>query len=75
MKRVQLSKTTLFGSVFGVLGLVIIFMILWTIMDPYTEQQELILTNQQNQQGETIVSVGAYCGSSSDIWLYISVAW
>ena len=75
MKRVQLSKTTLFGTVFGFLALVVMFMVLWTIMDPFTEQQELILTNEENGQGGSVVRVGSYCGSSSDVWLYTSVAW
>jgi hypothetical protein len=74
-KRVRLDKTKLFSGVFAVGGLIVIFLILWTVLDPSTKKSEFTLTEELNALNETIVWRGDYCSSNSDVWLFISIGW
>lgn len=61
MRRVVHDKTTLFKSVLQISSLVLIYLILWTVLDPPTPDEEMD-TNKS-------------CTSMSDAWWIISTSW
>lgn len=74
-KRVRLDKTKLFSAVFVVAAAVVIFLVIWTVLDPVEQRAEFNLTNDVNEEGDTIVSRSYYCSSDSGAWLYVVVGW
>ena len=73
MRRIQLSKKDLFRVMAAITGLVIIFMIVWTVVDPPSEKGDYHLTDEINSDGSTIVTVGYSCCSESGAWSIVSV--
>jgi len=75
MKRFQVSRRALFGAVMGITALILVFMALWTGLDPPRQQHEYILSGEKNGEGETIVKVYEFCKSDSNAWYFVSVGW
>lgn len=75
MKRVTIKRHTLFGVVVGICTMMIIYLIVWTSLDPPQAIADYALTEQQNDDGETVVWVLDVCGSKSESWYYVSVGW
>jgi len=75
MKRVTLDLYQLYISVAVVSAGVTVFLILWTAIDPMQEQQQLDLSTDETESGETVVELSRYCGSQSDVWGYVVVGW
>ena len=75
MKRVNLTRQSLFGAVFSLSGLIVVFMTLWTALDAPREQHEYVLTDDITDEGETLVEVYGFCKSESVGWYFASVGW
>jgi 7 transmembrane sweet-taste receptor of 3 GCPR len=74
-RRVVLSRKSLFSAVFGISSLVFVVLMIWTIIDPPTRNNNYVLTDIVNDDGYTIVDVTHYCSSDSDMWDYFAVGW
>ena len=75
MRRVVLRRTALFGAVTLISALMVIFLIIWSALDPPNSLPDYTLTADQSEQNETIVSVQYYCSSNSDVWVFLSAGW
>jgi len=73
-RRVELKRISLFGAVFLLTFVVMVFMIAWTVIDPPRIYSRYLLTGNTNDAGETILSVMYYCRSGSVVWGFISLA-
>ncbi|CAB9509326.1 Metabotropic glutamate receptor-like protein [Seminavis robusta] len=75
MRRARINRNFLYGLVLLVTLLVVLFLTLWTVLDPPLAVTEYQRTDQKNEHGETIVWVVDVCGSNSTVWSYFSVGW
>ena len=75
LRRIKVSKRSLFCSVFVFSILVVPFLILWTILDPPQPYSDYSLTEDQTSSDETIVHVEYHCASESIGWKYASIGW
>ena len=75
MKRIVLTQRHLFGTVALFMSVMITFLVFWSTLDAPQRRGEYTLTEDVTEDGETIVMVGYYCSSDSDIWRYIAVLW
>jgi hypothetical protein len=73
-RRVKLKRESLFGAVLLLTVATMIFMIIWTLVDPPRVIPDYLLTDETNDAGETVVSVCSYCRSDSNVWGFISLA-
>jgi hypothetical protein len=73
MKRIKLSRNFLLGAVAFFIGLVGIYLTVWTIVDPPTKAGSYSLTDQTTEDGSTVVEVTYFCESGSEWWTIISV--
>lgn len=73
-RRVELKRAYLFGAVLMLTVGTVVFMIIWTLIDPPRVISQYLLTDEMNDAGETVVSVCSYCRSVSDVWGFISLA-
>ena len=80
-KPVQITRKKLFGAVFGLSSLVVLYLILWSVLDRQKRQIEYALTAETaSSQGdgetggsETIVTADYYCTSNSNAWSLVSL--
>lgn len=75
MRRVKINRRSLFGVVFGLSMVVVIFLIVWTILDRPAQVMDYQITARESGNGETIVKATAFCQSSSNAWSYASIIW
>ena len=68
MRRVVLKKKDLFGAVFGLTFLSVLFLIFWTVFDAPRREGEYVLTTETNKQSETVVVVNYYCDNGDQYW-------
>ena len=74
-RRVVIDMNQLYGAVVGISSLVVVFLVLWSILDIPSKAAIYTLSSEQTSSGETIVWVGEYCQSESDIWRYCAAVW
>ena len=74
-RRVRLDKKKLLSAVFIIGAIIVIFLVVWTIMDPAVQTAEFNLTEDMTEDGDTIVRRTYYCSSKSDAWLFLSLGW
>lgn len=74
-RRVEVKRTALFGAVLFLSTIIVIFLSLWTGLDPPSRETDYKLTDIQTADGESIISINQFCGSKSDTWRYVAVAW
>jgi len=74
-RRVTVDKKKLVKTSIGISAIAAVFCALWTGLDPMIPQEQLILTDEANDLGETIVEVSYYCKSESDAWFWIVFTW
>lgn len=72
-RKVELKRVSLFGAVLLLLLITVIFMIIWTAIDPPQIVPQYLLTDEENDAGETIVSVTYFCRSDSNAWGFVSL--
>ena len=81
MKRVKLSRRSLFGKSLLILILVTTFLIAWTIADPPQKVEQFTMgtttTVSEDQFGLEVTQVVRtfYCASTSPVWAYASFGW
>ena len=75
MRRVKLTMASLFGAVLFFCVLVFICLVLWTTMDPPRKDEEFELTENESENGETVVKRSYYCGSDQEVWNFLGVSW
>ena len=68
-------RESLYGGVCLISAIVVIFLILWTVLDPPVRQTEYEVTDSVTEEGSTIVLETYYCTSKSDAWRFAGVAW
>ena len=73
MRRITLNKQHLFRAVGVLTGIVIVYMIVWTVMDPPVRERDYQLTDTLTADGSTIVTSGCYCRSTRGVWAFVSV--
>ncbi|CAB9499317.1 expressed unknown protein [Seminavis robusta] len=76
LQRLDLPKTQLFGTVLGVTTGVIIYLAVWTAMDPRQRKNEFFIHEEEvTEHGQTIVTMEPYCSSSGAFWNFVALAW
>lgn len=75
LRHVQLSRQSLFGAVLLLSAVIVIFLIVWTVMDPPRRQTEYELSDELTPYGEGIVQLNYFCKSESSGWIIASVFW
>jgi len=65
LKRVHITPSTLYRTIGGVVSMVVIYLIVWTAVDPPTRQKEQVLTKEDNLQGGVYVDIKYSCASAS----------
>ena len=75
MQKVEIKRSRLFGSVLAISSLIVIFTLVWTVMDPPGKEGELTLTETLTARNETIVYRNYYCSSESNVWQIIAFGW
>ena len=73
-KVVKVDKKKLIRVSIGLSALSAVYCIFWTIFDQPKSHTSLVVTDEQNDLGETVVSVSYYCDSESNIWFYVAFA-
>lgn len=78
LRHIVLNRKKLFGVVFFLSGIVVVFLIVWTAVDPPRKQAEYDVMSSDGQlteEGETVVFRTLFCISESNRWGYTSVGW
>lgn len=75
MKRVVVRRKSLFGAVVGISGLVCLYLLVWTLLDPPMKANEYELSPGMTVGDETVVIVSPYCTSQNSAWMIASLAW
>lgn len=57
------------------MSLVVILLIVWSALDPPFPDNEMKLTEDETDEGETIVIVNSFCGHTSNAWRYALMIW
>jgi len=71
-KRVKLEHKNLYMTVGAIIGLVVIYLLVWTIMDPSTMQLHRTLTSELNEDSDQVIEINYSCTSHSSVWLVIA---
>lgn len=74
-RRVKLPRKTLYRAVALICVVVVVYLIIWSTVDPPGKKEEYELTSIVNEDAETIVSITYFCSSGSQIWQYLAVGW
>jgi len=72
MKVVNVNRKVLLTRSIGLSAIAALYCTVWTIYDPPQSQTSLLVSEDKNDFGETIVSVSNYCDSNLQIWFIIS---
>lgn len=75
MRRVKVDRYSLVGVVIVLSLMVVVFLVLWTILDRPSQATNYQLTSQKTAFDETIVKASSFCKSASDAWSYMSIVW
>jgi len=69
VRRVTMNVVNLYVCVGATVGIVIVYLIVWTSLDPLTLQTEIELQNKNE------ITVYEKCGSYSQVWELLSFVW
>jgi len=75
MRRVRIEKNLLYKYVAGLSGLTVLYLIVWTLLDPSQREGIYTITGDLTQDDATIVSVYYQCSSTSKLWLMVYFVW
>jgi len=73
LQRIKFSKQSLYSAVALLAGLVILYMIIWTVIDRPKKEGDFKLLETENIDGTTAVSYTHSCRSNSSAWVIISI--
>ena len=68
MIRVEVKRSRLYQIVGGSIGVIMLYLAIWTALDPPGLQTEFTLSSQFTQDEYLLVEVDSHCASSSDLW-------
>mmetsp|Transcript_26727 Transcript_26727/g.50669 ORF Transcript_26727/g.50669 Transcript_26727/m.50669 type:complete len:447 (-) Transcript_26727:228-1568(-) len=74
-RRVKIDKKKLYKTVAAVMACVVVYLIVWTAVDPPAKQAEAVLTDAVNDDGGSKVQTFHYCASSSQYWHIASMGY
>jgi hypothetical protein len=74
-RRVVITRKSLFGAVAIISAVVVVFLLLWTIIDTPKKDKQFRLSDTITSSNATVVTMSYYCSSESDIWMFIAVGW
>ena len=74
MRRINLRKESLFGTVLLFCLSVGLFLIIWTIIDPPRRNEEYELTSKRTESGVTVIERVFFCGSENDAWNFLGIS-
>jgi hypothetical protein len=74
MRRVVLKRRSLYGAVAGISTLIMVFLLVWTLLDPPDIAVDYILTDEVTE-GATVVKYTLYCSSDTEAWQFAAVSW
>jgi hypothetical protein len=76
MRRTKLNRKTLYELVAGITFLMVLYLSIWTGVDPPQQAAEYEMTDSTTEAGAYIVVLRTYCnGGDSDVWQYAAVVW
>lgn len=75
MQRVVIDRQRLYQSSFAITAVIVVFLAVWSAVDPPAKEGELSLSTSLNDRNETIVHRTYYCSSESDVWQYVAIGW
>jgi hypothetical protein len=76
-RRAVLRRDQLFRTV-SIIGLfVVIFLVLWTVLDPPTRHQSYSLSRTISGTGDVgaVLEITSYCASDGVFWRFIAIGW
>ena len=73
MQRVKLSRGLLLGVVAALTSVVVLYMIVWTIVDPPSKEGQYTLTDGTTKKGHSVVMVSYICAAESQAWMLVAV--
>eukprot|EP00536_Pseudo-nitzschia_multiseries_P014279 jgi/Psemu1/69037/estExt_Genemark1.C_6820002 len=71
-KRVKLEQKRLFITVGVIISAVVIYLTIWTIIDPSTRQSEKVLTTEFNEENGQVIEMRYMCSSQLPFWSIIA---
>ena len=74
-RRAALDLKSLYLTVVSISVLVVVYLTVWTVLDPPHKEADYDLTDETTSDGRTIVNVSYICISNSNAWDYFGVAW
>ena len=74
-RRIVVDMNHLYAAVAAISSLVVIFLLLWSILDLPGKDAIYTLSSDKTRNGETIVWVGEFCHSESNVWRYCAAVW
>jgi 7 transmembrane sweet-taste receptor of 3 GCPR len=75
MRRINISIQSLYRRVALIGLLCVLFLTIWTILDPPTKEAVYTLTDPDYNNGKRIVSVSYFCGTRLLVWQYAVAGW
>jgi hypothetical protein len=75
MKRFVVQRKSLFGVVTGISAFVLVFLLVWTIVDPPQRQVVYVLTDSSTPNNELVVEQQFFCASRYSSWTVINLIW
>jgi len=74
-KRIEVRQSLLFKFVFALSGIWILYLSVWTAVDPSTVNNDFEVSGETNKEGDTIIVKSYYCSSNSLAWRFVSTGW
>mmetsp|Transcript_28694 Transcript_28694/g.57251 ORF Transcript_28694/g.57251 Transcript_28694/m.57251 type:complete len:909 (-) Transcript_28694:96-2822(-) len=75
LKLVRISPNTIYKTIGSVVGIVVVFLSVWTAVDPPTRQEEHVLTKEDNPNGGVYVDINNSCITTSSTWMSIAMSY
>ena len=75
-RRVNLNRNHLHKAVGAVTLLLVVYMAIWTGVDPPRQTTDLTLAGEDASTGSTVVEMYHYCApGESPVWAYVAAGW
>jgi 7 transmembrane sweet-taste receptor of 3 GCPR len=74
-QRTKINSKSLYVAVAGFCSVSVVYLVCWSSFDQPRKVPEYTNTNEQTQDGETIVEISYRCSSESKFWEYVPILW
>ena len=68
MIRVRVKRSRLYQMIGVSIGVIMLYLAIWTALDPMIPQSKFTLSSQFTQDEYFLVEIDSQCASSSDLW-------